>query len=79
MLDDFVAQQKKPRTPAPVKQQDSKSDKTGSKYRRGTYYFRPEQMRALKVRAAELGRDQSAILRDLIDAFLRETAGAGRP
>jgi hypothetical protein len=32
-------------------------------------------MRALKVRAAELGRDQSTILRELVDKFLRETEG----
>jgi hypothetical protein len=28
-------------------------------------------MRAFKVRAAELGRDQSAIIRELLDDFLK--------
>jgi plasmid stability protein len=32
-------------------------------------------MHALKVRAAELRRDQSAIMRELLDNFLRETEG----
>jgi hypothetical protein len=73
MLGEFIAQEKRrPRSSAPAKQEDSKST---NQYRRGTYYFRPDQMHALKVRAAELRRDQSAIMRELLDNFLRETAG----
>jgi hypothetical protein len=75
MLENFIAQEKRrPRSSAPAKQEVSKSDKPTNQYRRGTYYFRPDQMHALKVRAAELRRDQSAIMRELLDNFLRETA-----
>jgi hypothetical protein len=48
-------------------------------YRRTTVHLRVDQHRALRIRAAELGRDVSSIIRELVDRFLRETEGRKRP
>jgi len=39
-------------------------------HRRCTFYLRPSQARALKIRAAEADRDVSAFVRELLDTFL---------
>jgi hypothetical protein len=52
---------------------------SGDPYQRTTVHLRREQHRALRIRAAELGRDVSEIIRELVDRFLRETEGQKRP
>jgi hypothetical protein len=46
---------------------------TGPKHIRITFHGTPEQHQRLKIRAAELRTDVSAILRELIDDYLKRT------
>ncbi len=39
-------------------------------YRRATYYLRPDQIKALKLRAVTEERNLSAVLREAIDRYL---------
>lgn len=40
------------------------------KFRRATYYLRPEQIRALKLKAVTDERNLSGVVRDAVDAYL---------
>jgi hypothetical protein len=39
-------------------------------FKRATYYLRPDQIRALKLRAVTEDRNLSAVVRDAVDAYL---------
>jgi len=47
-------------------------------YRRATYYLRPEQIKALKLRAVMEERDLSSLVREAIDRFLAIGHGDGK-
>jgi plasmid stability protein len=40
-------------------------------FRRATYYLRPDQIKALKVRAAAEERQLSDVMREAVDQYLR--------
>ncbi len=48
-------------------------------YRRATYYLRPEQIRALKLRAVTEDRDLSTLVREAIDGYPQTSRDGGRP
>jgi hypothetical protein len=49
----------------------SASKHTLKAFRRATYYLRPDQIKALKLRAAADERQLSDVIREAIDLFLR--------
>ncbi|MDI6773478.1 MAG: hypothetical protein QME77_12980, partial [bacterium] len=52
---------------ASAKQQVSTSASQQAPYRRATYYLRPEQIKALKLRAVMEEKDLSGLVREAID------------
>ncbi len=44
---------------------------TAKALRRATYYLRPDQIRALKLRAATQERQLSDVVREAVDLYLR--------
>lgn len=53
-------------------------------YKRATYYVRPEQIKALKLRAVNEERNISALVRDALDRYLLDKSpvsqgGGNRP
>ncbi len=44
-------------------------------FRRATYYLRPEQIKALKLRAVEAERNLSAVVREAVDTYLANREG----
>jgi hypothetical protein len=49
----------------------STSKHTLKMFRRATYYLRPDQIKALKVRAAAEERQLSDVMREAVDQYLR--------
>lgn len=45
--------------------------RTAKPLRRATYYLRPDQIRALKLRAAAEERQLSDVMREAVDLYLR--------
>jgi hypothetical protein len=41
-------------------------------FRRATYYLRPDQIKALKLRAAAEERQLSDVMREAVDLYLRQ-------
>lgn len=56
----------------------STSQHTPNAYRRATYYLRPEQIKALKLRAVTEERNLSAVMREAVDRYLRRVPEASR-
>jgi hypothetical protein len=50
----------------------SASKHTPKAFRRATYYLRPDQIRALKLRAAAEDRQLSDVMREAVDLYLRQ-------
>ena len=50
----------------------SRSQHSPELYRRATYYLRPDQIRALKLRAVMEERTLSEVIREAIDRYLRD-------
>jgi len=46
-------------------------------YRRATYYLRPDQIRALKLRAVMEERTLSEVTREAVDRYLRDDPRPG--
>ncbi len=49
----------------------STSKLTAKPLRRATYYLRPDQIKALKLRAAAEERQLSDVMREAVDLYLR--------
>ena len=49
----------------------STSQHSPKAYRRATYYLRPDQIRALKLRAVMEERNLSDVIREAVDRYLR--------
>lgn len=63
-------QRPRPGRKASAKQQVSTSASQQTAYRRATYYLRPEQIKALKLRAVMEEKDLSDLVREGIDQLL---------
>jgi hypothetical protein len=63
-------QRPRPGRKVSAKQQVSTSASQQAVYRRATYHLRPEQIKALKVRAVMEEKDLSELVREAIDQLL---------
>ena len=59
--------------------EEERTARSGEQVIRHTYYIRPDQVKALRVKAAENGRDTSWLLREAIDRFLRIARPKDKP
>lgn len=50
--------------------QPQETKRPAGEFKRATYYLRPEQIRALKLRAVNDDRNLSVVVREAIDAYL---------